>query len=303
MLLASTPREVTSKMVMEGPLACVSLEESLAGLLQSREAGTGRVVFKAPFGTAGRDAIRVDGETFQAHEQAWIERTLNTQGTVVVEPWYDRVLDLSYQFQVRPDGTFKGLGLTRFFTDNRGQYLGSLVAPLGIGVSPDIKRFLFQGRGGSWVTSSLEQVAQQLARHMATHGFRGRAGIDAMVVRLPSGQLRLRAPLELNPRATMGHIALAAAKPMASKSMAYWTLLTPPMAKKAGVSHVRELLGHWQQLLPEVHDGDRPTQGIFPLNDPNTAEAVIGVLVVAREWNEIERAGDLKGTHVCSPVS
>ena len=281
------PEETTSNMVMEGPLACESLEESLAALHQSHGAGTGRVVFKAPFGTAGRDALRVDGQTFQPHEQAWIERTLNTQGSVVAEPWYDRVLDLSYQFLVRPDGTFKGLGLTRFFTDERGQYLGSLVAPLGIGVSPDIKRFLFQGRGGSWVTSSLEQVAQQLARHMATHGFRGRAGIDAMVVRLPSGELRLRAPLELNPRATMGHIALAAAKPMASKSVSCWTLLTPPMAKKAGLSHARDLLDRWQQQLPEVRDGDRPTQGIFPLNDPTTAEAVVGVLVVAREWADL----------------
>jgi len=74
---------------------------------------------------------------------------------------------------------------------------------------------------------------------------------------------------------------------MGSKSICYWTLLTPPMAKKAGVPHVRELLNQWQQELPEVWEGERPTQGIFPLNEPGTAQAILGVLAVANKWDDV----------------
>jgi len=287
-ILEKLPSSHLNKMVVEHlPIVAKSLEEARITLKRNREVGTGRVVFKAPFGTAGRDAIRVDGESLQSHEEKWITRVINQQGSVVSEAWYDRVLDVSYQFLMRSDGTFKSIGLTRFLTDERGQYLGSIVAPLGSGLDSELKRFLFDGNGGSWVQQTLETLSREIGTALYSEGFRGRAGIDGMLVREPSGRIALRAPLELNPRATMGHVALEAARPIGSRAVSCWTLLTPALAKKNGFSCVKVLFEHLRDILPELWRDKTPVQGVYPLNDPKQAESAVGVLIVCPDMTEL----------------
>ena len=56
---------------------------------------------------------------------------------------------------------------------------------------------------------------------MVHKGYSGRAGIDLMIVRDLDGSLRLRLPLELNCRATMGHIALRLKTRLAPRSVGF----------------------------------------------------------------------------------
>ena len=273
--------EVRAKMIDRSPSVGKSLRAVRDAVQEHWEVGTGRVVLKAPFGTAGRDAIRVEQSELKPPEIAWVERTLATQGSVVVEAWYTRVMDVSFQFRVHADGRFQGLGLTPFETDERGQYRGSWVAPLGLRADPEQKAFLYRGKGGSWVQAALETLSQHLASHLAKQGFRGRAGVDAMVVRLPCGALKLRAPLELNPRATMGHVALAAAKPfLGGGRIAFWTLITPPLVRAAGCTHPRDVVDLWEKRLPRKFLGGQWLQGIFPVNEVEKAKTAVGVLAV-----------------------
>ncbi len=88
---------------------CHTVAEARAAV----EAVTGPVVLKAPFSTAGRDRRR-------SWDEPWVTRTLARQGAVVVEPWLDRVADLSFQYR---GGRLEGWG--RFFTDGRGTYRGT----------------------------------------------------------------------------------------------------------------------------------------------------------------------------------
>ena len=53
---------------------------------------------KAPFGASGQKNQRIDpGDPISN----WVQRTISSQGCVIVEPYFDRVLDFSVQYQAR----------------------------------------------------------------------------------------------------------------------------------------------------------------------------------------------------------
>ncbi|WP_106393040.1 hypothetical protein [Enhygromyxa salina] len=71
---------------------------------QFRGAGHATVACKASWGTAGRGTIRVLAGPIPDPQRAWIRRTLARQGTIVVEPWLDRVCDLSLRLTIGAPG-------------------------------------------------------------------------------------------------------------------------------------------------------------------------------------------------------
>lgn len=118
----------------EPGVVCRDEASARAAVATITDAGR-RAVIKAPWGASGRGALRVDGAPDDA-QTTWLRRTLERQGAVVVEPWLDRVADLSVQLDLRDDGGPKLLGVTRFFCDRRGQYAGHVVGPRDAGLPP-----------------------------------------------------------------------------------------------------------------------------------------------------------------------
>lgn len=201
-----------------------------------------RVVLKAPFGASGRGMIRVFGDAELHKATAWAERTIAQQGSVVVEPWLDRVADFSVQLNVGDDGAVRIVGITRFATDERGQYRGTLLgAPLR-----DLSRPLRQaivGPGRRWrMFDHLEAAGGFVGDRLAAQGHRGPAGVDALVYRDEEGAFRLKPIVEVNPRCTMGHIALAVGKQLGPARRGRFVLQSRADAKRAGVGSLAELV-------------------------------------------------------------
>jgi len=225
-----------------------------------------RVVVKAPLGTSGRGMVRIFTAADHASARAWTERTVASQGAVVVEPWLDRLLDLSVQINVAEDGSVRVLGVTRFTTDSRGQYLGTLLGDPLRAIDTPMRRALV-GPGRGWrMFEHLEEVGLFVGKHLAGLGHRGPAGIDALVYRDAVGGIRLKPIVEVNPRCTMGHIALALSRQLGKKRRGHFLLLGPADARRAAVSTLAELV----EQLP---------QGSLCLTDPDRATALVAVLV------------------------
>ena len=114
---------------------CESAGEVRQALALLRDRGWRGVVIKAPFGAAGRGQIRLETAAEPGEAEGGlggaklrrVERLLAEQGAVVVEPLLEGVADLSAQYDVGADGKAGLLGITRFVTDGRGQYLGSFL--------------------------------------------------------------------------------------------------------------------------------------------------------------------------------
>jgi uncharacterized ferritin-like protein (DUF455 family) len=241
----------------------------------------GRAVVKARFGSSGRGAIRVDGASPDVNQAGWIRNTLERHGAVVVEPWLARTVDLSAQLLVRGPDDVALVGLTRFLTDARGQYLGHVVGPYDSGLDAPTRRLLATGG-----RASLEVAARHVGLDLARWGFRGHAGVDALVHRADGGEgpapveaMRLKPIVEVNPRTTMGLVALDLGRLLRPGQVGLWRHVTTSQAKRAGLD-LAALAARVRALAPLVVSGGRLERGALFTNDPSAAQAVLGVLLV-----------------------
>jgi len=309
-LIEALPAEQQADLVRETLPALVhNMDEAQTAFAAHRERGYERVVFKAPYGTAGHAAIRGRGASLEPNEVRWIQQTLESQGSLIVEPWYQRQLDFSYLFEIRSDGSLRKAGFSRFFTDSRGGYRGALLGPLSVGLPPAVRSFLFRGASGmQWLQRSADTMLKHLHTSLVEGGFRGRAGIDMMVVRDLDGQLKLRAPLELNPRPTLGHVALGIRAALHTRTVGLWLLVTKRDLKSTEFRSFPALLSGLQEALPTRRDEktSRLSRGVFSTNEASWAEQTFSVVLVAPQvgtiWEALRAVG-LDGTVAAQEIN
>lgn len=179
-------------------------------------------VVKAPWSSSGRGVRFFDGGMLGESQKiqnlrGWIANVLRTQGSVMVEPYYNKVIDIGMEFVSDGMGRIDYLGLSLFFTDGSA-YTGNLLATEtekeGI-----ISRYIS--------TDLLERTKAKLQEELGLlykGHYRGPFGVDMMVVSVgatdkktvpdnPSGDYLLHPCVEINLRRTMGHVALALSSP------------------------------------------------------------------------------------------
>ncbi|MCO5168846.1 MAG: ferritin-like domain-containing protein [Planctomycetes bacterium] len=245
-------------------------------------AGGRRAAVKAPWGTSGRGAVRVDG-ALDAAQAAWLARVLERQGAVVVEPWLARTADLSVQLDVSESGA-RVRGVTRFLADRRGQYAGHVVGPHDAGLDPAARRLLGERAAGAPSgLDVLRAAAADVGERLARAGHRGPAGVDALVFRDAAGGLRLRPLVEVNPRTTMGRVALALRERLAPGRVGLWLHVPAPRARRAGHASLAALGRAAAERLPAQAEGGRLVAGALATNDPGAARVVLGLLLVAED--------------------
>lgn len=179
-------------------IECTSMEELLAGINK-----WGHVVLKAPWSSSGR-GIRFINGGMSVSEQGWAKNILRHQGSVMLEPYYNKVKDFGMEFYSDGKGRIEYLGLSLFHTAN-GAYTGNLLA------TENRKRKEMQRYLPIALLDEVQQaICNQLVSTIGTH-YEGPFGIDMMIVSgvEPTRQFLLHPCVEINLRRTMGHVALA----------------------------------------------------------------------------------------------
>jgi len=169
-------------------------------------------VLKVPFSTAGRDRLRLlCAGSLSEKAQAWVTRMLGVHGELLVEPWLDRELDFSMQYDHRSDGTLARRGFVVMENSEAGQFRQARVTKrLTDALDEPSRRLVFSegGRKGgllSWIETVLEPA---LGEWLTRGEYLGPLGIDALFYRDFEGALRLKPVVEINPRYTMGRVAV-----------------------------------------------------------------------------------------------
>ena len=162
-----------------------------------------RIVIKAPWSSSGRGVRFVDAETFSDNIRGWIRNTLSQQGSVMIEPYYNKVKDFGMEFMVDSEGKVGYCGLSLFSTTGSA-YTGNLLA------TEYAKEQLLMPYLSAQVLSRLRiQLSEVLAQTVAPV-YQGPIGVDMMVVTGRGSHAFLIHPcVEINLRCTMGHLALA----------------------------------------------------------------------------------------------
>ena len=270
--------------------ACETIEQVLAEIRRLVKAGFDAVVIKAIYGSSGRGQIHCRGGQLRTEQRGRLGNILRQQGQVVVEPWLDKVVDLSLHFDVGAEGETAVAGWTRFFTNGRGQYRGSFVGSLTAGLDEEVKRFLYgDGRDARRLPKLGEQLAEWLAEPLRAAGYQGPVGVDAMVYR-DRDRLRLKPIVEINPRTTMGRVALKLQQAVNSARTALWLVISRREVTAAGFAGLAECAAaleavHPAELMP---DGKQLSGGVLFTTDPTQARSFATVLLVGESLAECE---------------
>lgn len=169
----------------------------------------GQVVMKAPWSSSGRGLRFLSKERTPFVMQAgWFRNLVERQGSVMVEPYYNKVKDFGMEFSADGEGHITYEGLSLFHTQN-GAYLGNILATEHT-KRETISRYI----PVEWI----DEVKEKIIRHLDLGAYSGPFGIDMMIVNQGNhisqlsplnSHLSLHPCVEINLRRTMGHVALS----------------------------------------------------------------------------------------------
>lgn len=205
------------------------LEEAVSDI-ESR--GYSSALFKQDLGTSGRGQRRISCINGPSEQDLdWLGRINRSQNaeTVlgIVEPELDRILDLSFLWHL-PENAERAtfLGWSRPMVGPGRRYLGTRLREPFVDCEVPVKRFLLADRNAVLVSVS-EWIERWVVPKLCDAGFSGYFGVDSMVCR-ELGELKIKPLVELNPRMTMGHIAMNLEKKIAPGAVAEFRILTRP---------------------------------------------------------------------------
>jgi len=160
---------------------------------------SGPAVFKSCFGLSGRGHFILFERTIERVKllQVFCKNQWEQRLPVLAEPWVERCLDFSTQWEILPSGGINFLGAVTFESDDKGVYRSTLVGPTEI---------LFKFHTEELVNHKEEAFkALQILYH---EGYWGFVGIDAMIYINHQQKRALVSIVEINARKTMSQVAL-----------------------------------------------------------------------------------------------
>jgi len=243
------------------------------------------LIAKAPFGTSGTQNKRVlEEKEMDGVLGGWIRNTIESQGSIVLEPWLNKEADLSIQFEIGPS-QIRILGIRHYVNGSRLEYRGTALDPKLSTLSSEALQYLHSS------VAPLERwrkMIQKLGTTIRDLGYQGPAGVDALLWRELDGSLRLKPLVELNPRWTMGRVALELESHVLPGTPAAWMFLP---VKELEMRGLPSSLNEAARILSERHfhkfqiSGGklRLAEGIIFTTDPSRAREVITLLGVGTE--------------------
>lgn len=230
--------------------------ETLRNVLDSWPAWTGgRFTLKPRLGSSGRGRIDGQAENLDTPSLTGALSRLARCGGAVLEPWLDRVSDLSAQVRVSAADGVLLLGSLQLLTGPSGNYRGHAG-------EIDSRGRVFSGLPQD---EALREAAALVAVEAHNAGFHGPAGLDALVYReTPHDDPILRPCVEWNARFTMGSVVVGLIRRLlpqlrsdlhlgpGERRAFRFSLDAPP----AGWESAREAAGDGSRLVPLWCPGD-----------------------------------------------
>ncbi len=174
-------------------VVCRSLEEVDAFMHSYAQS-----ILKAPWSGSGRGLVRTSLDTWSANLQGWVSRILRTQGFIMAEPLYNKVVDFAMEFQMDDQLSFVGYSL--FETDAHGNYKSNRLVS-----DASIVQMLERYVSGSLLERVKEQLLVTLSS-LIKNDYRGYLGVDMMICQV-EGRFCIHPCVEINLRMNMGVVS------------------------------------------------------------------------------------------------
>lgn len=232
--------ELTSGCVKEiVPAMAVAQRTTDLSYIETRLQAGETLVLKLPWSSAGRGLLIVRKDLYNEANKQWIVAGIKSQGYIMVEPWFERHVDFSFLYTY-DSGNLAFNGVSAFQTGSKGQFIGNYVH-WSEKHGTDIDKFFTNDRIVD-VACLLGDALKKLPLNLL---FAGRLGVDAMLVRHCNEWL-IHPCVEINFRATIGHIALEIRKLWNNRQKAFFQIGTKEIFNSQAV----------QKGLSEVNNGE-----------------------------------------------
>lgn len=195
-------KELREQLPLDGHLAgestlCQSMEEVEEAVRKIRSEENKRIVnalLKSPWSSSGRGLMQTDNPQWKA----WAKRTIKAQGSVVVERFLHKIADFALEFWLDGKGGVEYRGLSLFYTNEKGAYLGNWVAP--------------EGQKLAWLAQYiplpyLQEIRKWWEERLRHFDYSGPVGIDMMLA-----EEGICPCIEVNWRWTMGLVSCLVAE-------------------------------------------------------------------------------------------
>ena len=209
-------KELRDELPLDGHFAGHSVLCQSAEEVDEAVARYGEALLKSPWSSSGRGLMksplpqplpRGGGENAAQEksspsgivlERGWVNRILRQQGSIVVEQYLHKVSDFALEFWLDGKGGVEYRGLSLFYTNERGAYLGNWVAP--------------EGQKLAWLAQYsplqyLQEIRKWWEARLSRFDYSGPVGIDMMLA-----EEGIQPCIEVNWRWTMGLVACLASE-------------------------------------------------------------------------------------------
>jgi hypothetical protein len=215
----------------------------------------GRAVVKSPWSSSGRGIAIVDKPNARIVDERWLLGALKQQGTLLIEPYLQKLHDLSFHFWLHPHGAIDYLGHNFFTTDNGGQFTGCYLHGfpaedvIGLPIT-HLKAMLTEGG---------DVLRQALLSLGLSQLYSGPIGVDAIVYKAENGAVMLHPAIEINLRYTMGFVNLQMRKRLGGDIKGRWGIAQFDVGEWARFCETQTLQN------PLVVEDGKAVKGFLPL--------------------------------------
>lgn len=191
---ASLLQELRGELPLDGHIAGSSILCRSEKEAEETANEYGEALLKSPWSSSGRGLMKTDNPQWKA----WAKRILKAQGSIVVEQFLHKVTDFALEFWLDGKGGVEYKGLSLFYTNERGAYLGNWVAP--------------EEQKLAWLAQYiplqyLQEIRAWWTARLSRFDYAGPVGIDMMLA-----QEGICPCIEVNWRWTMGLVACLVAE-------------------------------------------------------------------------------------------
>ena len=217
----------------------------------------GKIMIKAPWSSSGRGLQKITKSPVGPKIWEKILGTVKDQGYVIVEPYLNKVLDVALQFEIF-EGKVQYKGISRFFTDEKGQYQGNYLNGW-----PEKSNFVEVLFAETLPELLINPITEAIEKSYLASVYEGVFGVDTLIFRDNHGDIRVNPCLEINVRHTMGLLSIQVEKLLASRMRGIFKIYFQP-----GTSF-QDFQDEMHLNFPPVFSNKKLQRGFFPLTPAN----------------------------------
>ncbi len=254
-------REILTKLLERNPSEHFISKEEIPAICRNKKefelllGKWNKLMVKAPWSSSGRGLQPITKTPI--HPKVW-EKLLgmvNDQGYAMVEPYFNKQLDVAYQFKLK-NGRVTFIGTSNFSADSKGQYQGNNLNGLPHDLDPEIIKF-----AEDIPSEIINPLIEILEESELAKSFEGYFGVDTLIFKNKQGCLKINPCLEINVRYNMGLLSIHLNKLISDNRKGIFKTYYQP------ATSFYDFKKEMEKQYPLILKNEKIQQGFFPATD------------------------------------